>query len=118
MAFDEYKYTTPFTGSDVAYTTSATVAAGEKFEKLTPLGQVETTGELKAYNPTATDGTNKAVFMSAYDIDATNGAEVVAVYKCGTFNSHMINWPKSTTAAQKATAFTGTPISHQTPIND
>lgn len=112
----EFNYETWETGSDPVYTTTVTIASGQNLAARTPLGQVKATGEFKAVDLAAIDGSQVATRMTAFPIDATAGAKQAAVIKSGSFNPELVNWPTSfDTAAKKATAFVGTPISLQLP---
>lgn len=104
------------TGSDSYQTTLGTIAAGQNLVDKTPLGQVTATGELVAWDPAAADGSEVAVFITAYPVDATAAAQQAQVIKSGTFNPEQVVWPAGATAAQKLAAFTGTPISLQLPV--
>lgn len=102
------------TGSDPVQTTEATIAAGQNLAARTPLGQVTATGALVAWNPAAEDGSQTAVYLTSYAVNA-QVATKAQVIKVGTFNPEEVNWPEGVTDAQKLTAFVGTPISLQPP---
>lgn len=89
-------------------------AAGLTIPARTPLGQVTATGEFVAWDPVAVDGSQVAVRMTVIDIDTTGGASPGPMYIQGIFNTELINWPGGVTTAQKASAFVGTNIGHQT----
>lgn len=110
-----YEYETFITGTDLVATTSAIVASGEVLAKRTPLGMETVSGKLKAFDPTANDGTETAVYLSALPVDASAGDVQVPVYKSGTFDPDLVIWPDGVTDIQKAVAFVGTPISLQSP---
>lgn len=103
------------TGSDPIQTTEGTIASGQNLPAHTPLGQVTATGALTAWNPAAENGSEVAVYMTSYAVNATAAATKAQVIKCGTFNPELVNWPEAVTAPQKLTAFVGTPISLQLP---
>jgi len=103
------------TGSDPIQTTEATIASGQNLPEKTPLGQISASGHLTAWDPEAADGSEVAVAMTAYAVDATSAATKAQVIKSGTFNPEQVNWPEGATAAQKLAAFAGTPISLQPP---
>lgn len=112
----EFTYDQWETGSDPVHTTTVTIAAGQNLPAKTPLGQVKATGEFKAVDLAANDGSQVATRMTAFAVDTTAGAKQAAVYKSGSFNPELVNWHASfDTAAKKATAFVGTPISLQLP---
>ena len=106
---------TLITGSDQVATTEGTIAAGQTLSRLAPLGQNKTTGEFHLWAPGATDGTEVASRIAPVGIDTTAGIAKQQLYKCGTFNPDLTAWPDGTTAAQKLTAFVGSPISLQEP---
>lgn len=89
---------------------TGTFAQGQTLAKLTPLGRVTASGEFKAWDPSATDGTQKAIALSVGVTDTTAAAKVAPYYDGGHFNNALIAWPQAATAAQKAGAFDGTPI--------
>lgn len=103
------------TGTDPVVTTTGTVASGQNLAKYAPLGQVTATGEFKEWAPGATDGTEVAVRIAPFAIDASLAAKKASLIKSGTFNPELIDWPDGTTDAQKLVAFVGTPISLQLP---
>lgn len=104
------------TGSDSYQTTLGTVASGQNLAEKTPLGQVAATGKLVAWDPAATDGSEVAIFIAAYAVDASAADKQAQVIKSGTFNPEQLVWPSGATAAQKLAAFAGTPISLQLPV--
>lgn len=103
------------TGSDAPANTVGTIATGQTLAQYTPLGQNKTTGAFHAWAPAATDGTENATRIAPFAIDSTAGAIDKQLIKAGTFNPELIVWPGGVTAAQKLTAFAGTPISLQAP---
>lgn len=103
------------TGSDSYQTTLATIASGENLAAKTPLGQITASGKLIAWDPAAEDGSEVALYITAYAVDASAGDQQAQVIKSGTFNPEQIVWPTAT-AAQKLLAFAGTPISLQLPV--
>lgn len=104
------------TGSDQIRTTLGTVASGANVPDRTPLGQVTATGKFAVWNPAATDGSEKAVRLTAYQVNAASADAAAQLIKAGTFNPELVNWPSGATAVQKLTAFVGTPISLQPPV--
>lgn len=103
------------TGSDPIQTTEGVIASGQNIAARTPLGQVTATGKLVAWNPAAEDGSQVAVYIASYAINATGADTKAQVIKVGTFNPEEVAWPEGVTNAQKLTAFVGTPISLQLP---
>lgn len=113
MAKETYTPNQELAGSEQPHFVSATIGSGVACGRLTPLGQVTATGALALWAPAATNGTEKAVYLAAYDVDTSGGAKKHKVIKSGHWNSDMIVWPDGTTDIQKAVAFVGTPISHE-----
>lgn len=101
------------TGSEEQITTTGMVASGETLAKYTPMGQVTASGEFVEWDPAANDGSEVAVRITPMAIDTTGGATNKALIKSGCFNEELVAWPVGATAAQKACAFVGTPISVQ-----
>lgn len=115
MSEEAYGYEVWQTGSDPLTTTAGTVASGQDVEKRTPMGRVTATGKLVAWSPTAENGSENAIFLTAIAVDASAGDKQAPMIKGGTFNPELVNWPEGATDAQKAGAFDGTPISLQLP---
>lgn len=68
-------------------------------------------GELKPYEPTATDGTQIPVGILVHAVDTTAAAMEAPIYVAGTFHPDLIEWPASIqTDAQRKAVFDGTPI--------
>jgi hypothetical protein len=103
------------TGSEPQTTTEGLIAAGQTLDKRMPLGVKTSTGEFHKWNPDASDGTENAVRIAAYNLDTTGSVKSAQLIKTGVFNPELIVWPDGTTDAQKLAAFVGTPISLQTP---
>lgn len=91
-------------------TVAETIAADEVLPAMTPLGRVAATGLLVAWDPAAVDGSEKAVRLNAFAIDATGAAAEKEVVFAGMPISAAINWPDGTTAAQKLCCFDGSQI--------
>lgn len=104
------------TGSQPYYTALGTVASGEDLPERTPLGQVTASGKFIAWDPAAVDGSEVALRLSLYAVDATAADKAAQMITGGSFNPDLVNWPVGATAAQKLTAFAGTPISLQLPV--
>jgi hypothetical protein len=113
MTETAFNYNSIAAGSDEVATTKAVITSGQNLAQYAPLGQVAATGKLVIWAPGASDGSEKAVYMTANAIDAS-GADVSSqVYKAGTFNTDLVAFPAATDV-QKLTCFVGTPISLQT----
>lgn len=116
MGVETYEYETWQTGSDAAATTSGTIAAGQNLAKRTPLGQVAATGKFVEWSPAGNDGSQVAVRLTPFAVDATAGDKDAPLIKSGTFDPDLVAWPAGVTDVQKLTAFVGTPISLQKPV--
>lgn len=105
ISFTQWK-----TGHRPITTNTVTLASGQGvLPEKTPLGQNSTTGAYHKWAPAASDGTQKAVAILQAEVDATTSVQA-NVWDGGSFNPEMVAWPVGATAAQKATAFVGTPI--------
>ena len=103
------------TGNETPATMLVTIATGQTIAARTPIGQVAASGHYIAWLPGASDGSQVAVAITAFDVDTTSGgAAAKQVYKSGTFNPELVAWPTATDL-QKALSFTRSPISLQAP---
>ncbi len=100
-------------GSEEQITTTGMVASGQTLAKYTPMGQVTASGEFVAWDPAASDGSEVATRITPHAIDTAGGAANKALIKSGCFNEELVAWPVGASAAQKACAFVGTPISFE-----
>lgn len=103
------------TGNETPATMLITIATGLTLAARTPLGQVTASGHFVAWAPGASDGSQIASAITAFDINTSGGAAAKQVYKSGTFNPDLVTWPGGATDLQKALAFTRSPISLQVP---
>lgn len=107
------KQNIPTTAGSVPITfASGQVASGVACPKLTPLALRTADSQIVVWDPAGSGGAEKALFLSAMEMDTTTGAAQKELIKGGYFNEAAINWPEGMTAIQKAAAFAGTPISH------
>lgn len=113
MTTETYNYDDFTSGSDAIATTGVTIASGQNLAALVPIGQITATGLFVECDTAATDGSQTPVYITAQAIDATSADTATQVYKAGTFDPDMLTFHASFTAAQKLTAFVGTPISLQ-----
>jgi prolyl oligopeptidase PreP (S9A serine peptidase family) len=68
-------------------------------------------GEIKPFEPTATDGTQIPVGILCHAVDTTDGAEEAPFYVAGTFHPDLLEWPASIqTESQRHAVFDGSPI--------
>ncbi|OUL59260.1 head decoration protein [Pseudoalteromonas ulvae] len=91
-------------------TNIGTFASGQTVLKRVPVARVTASGELKPWAPSATDGTQNAIGLTVFDVDATGGATESVYHDSGCFNPELIDWPAGATAAQKAACFDRTAI--------
>jgi hypothetical protein len=113
MATEDYNYDDFTSGSDDIATTSVTVLSGQDIAALVPIGQVTANGKFVECIPTANNGSEVAVYITAQPIDATAGDTKAQVFKAGTFDTESLAWNNAYTATTKLLAFVGTPISTQ-----
>ena len=111
MTIESYDYDQLIAGAEPK-TTTGLIASGQVLNARTPLGMVTSSGKLVEWNPSATDGSQHAVLITAVGVDASGGDKEAMVYYMGGFNTEALAWP-SATDAQKRGAFVGTPITHQ-----
>lgn len=113
MATETYNHDDITSGSDEIATTSVTIASGQNLAQYTPIGQVSTSGKFIECDPTATNGSQTPVYLTALAVDATAGDVKTQVIKAGTYDPQMVNWNENFDATKKLLAFVGTPISLQ-----
>lgn len=106
-------------------TNTATVSSGLSLAQYAVVAR-KADGELVVWDPTnvtdpdtpaATDGSEHAVGILCYAVDATAADKVAAYYVSGYFNTDALVWPAGVTALQKATAFDRTAIKHRALVN-
>ncbi|QJR79611.1 head decoration protein [Alteromonas pelagimontana] len=114
MFTETYDYEDVTSGSDQIATTSVTIASGQNLAAFTPIGQVTSSGKYVETDTAATNGSQKAVYITPQAIDASAGDVTCQVFKAGTFDPSMLAWHASFTDTTKSLAFVGTPISLQT----
>jgi len=114
------------TGERQVNTTVVTVAVGVTCDARTPLAMLtavsgsQLIGEIVEFdsNDTNDNGTNVAVFLSAYDIDTTAEKAAYHVTDSGTFNPDLVNFTQADpqpTEAQLLSMFLNTGIFLQEP---
>ncbi|TLX65077.1 head decoration protein [Stutzerimonas nosocomialis] len=104
------------TGSHPYNTALGTLASGTNVAARVPLGQVSATGKFVPWDPAAEDGSQVAVRLSLYPVEAGAGDAEAQMITGGSFNPDLVAWPAGTTSAQKLAAFAGTPIVLQKPV--
>jgi len=82
-----------------------TVILGQNIKTGTVLGKITTSGKYKILAPTAADGSQTAIAVALYDVDATAGDTAGVVLKrLGAVKDAGLIYPTGITAAQKTTA--------------
>lgn len=84
----------------------ATVALGQNLKLGSVVGMDTASGKLKAWNPAGTDGTEQAIGVLVFDIDATlaDRDDAILIARHAIFADHALTWPAGATPEQKATA--------------
>lgn len=111
-----------FAGDAPVTTEPCVVASGEDLEQHQVVARLTASGKIVAWDPTdvpsvddgayvAPTGAGKAIGILVHAADATEGDLQAQIYTGGCFNRDKLVWPEGATAAQKAIAFDGTPIS-------
>jgi len=102
-------------------TRNGVVASGQKLDQYAVVAR-NAAGKLVEWDPThvvdpespdAADGSENAIGVLAYAVDATDGDVECAYYWSGFFNTAALVWPEGATDAQKDAAFDGKPINHR-----
>lgn len=97
--------------SDIVTTQGQLVAAGAPYVGGQVLGRVAATGLFAKHNPTATDGSEKAIAILGYDVPVVTAGKYEGIYTGGVFNIEALTFHADTdTALEKAAVFDGTNI--------
>ena len=85
---------------------NVTVASGQVLVTGQVVGRIDATGKIAAYNPNATDGTQKAVGIMAMDVDASAGDApgVIIARHAVIVDANNLVWAGAPTAEQKKAA--------------
>lgn len=94
-------------------TRSVTISSGSVLAQYQVVARNTTTGEFVAWAPAGANGTNVALGITCYAVDATAADVAAAIYVAGFFNTDALVWPGGATDAQKEAAFDGTNITHR-----
>lgn len=96
-------------------TVPALVQADSVLQQYEVVGRVATTGKIVPWNPTiaTADGSEKAIGVTCYAVDATGADVEAAIYVSGYFNTDALVWPADATDIHKAAAFDGTALKHR-----
>lgn len=103
------------TSSEVVTTVGVTVASGHVIKARTLISQDSTTGLYVPWAHDGLNGTNEALYITAYDVDTSASSDSCTVYKSGCFNPDLIEWPENTTDLQKSKVLSGKTLSLQKP---
>ena len=95
-------------------TRSDVIEAGQVLPQYRVVARETSSGKLVAWNAAGADGTNVAVGITCYAVDATVGDVEAAIYVSGYFNTDALVWGTATDA-QKRAAFDRTAITHRKP---
>ena len=112
VATESFTPTNDIAGDITVTTQVVTVLSGQVLSYLQVLGRVTASGKLVAHAPAAADGSQIAVALAAYPVDAT-GADVQAeVITAGTFSmqSVVVNAATNTDARKQSLFPLGGPI--------
>lgn len=100
-----------FAGSGQVETIDATVKSGQNLSQYEVVAIETASGEIVTYAEGGSGGAEVARYIAVYAVDATGGATTASFYKAGQFNADVVVWSGTPTDAQKAVAFSDTPIS-------
>lgn len=83
-----------------------TLLAGQTLVLGTVLGQVSTSGKVKALDPSATDGSQIACGVLLQDCDAylVDRDDALMLARHGTVAQHALTWPAAITVAERESA--------------
>ena len=77
------------------------------------VARVAATGKVVAWDPAGSDGSENAIGVTCYAVDATGADVEAAIYVAGYFNTDALVWPEGATDEQKRAAFDRTDITHR-----
>ncbi|WP_100406666.1 head decoration protein [Bacillus solitudinis] len=86
-------------GIQPVVTDAITLVTGTSYVRGTVLGIVTASGEAKAVDSVATDGSQTPFAILAEDVDATGGATPAAIYLTGEFNENALTFGGTDTTA-------------------
>lgn len=101
-------------GSSDVNTVEAVVKTGQNIAKWEVVAMETATGKIVTFNEAGAGGAEVALYIAAYAVDATAADKTAQFYASGTFNKDLVVFSGTPTDAQKAVAFTGSPILLQT----
>ncbi len=105
-----------FAGDGHIRTDNGTFATGQNLVANTVVARITATNLIVPWAPGASDGSQKAIGITCEAVNTTSpaGAAVHPFYISGDFNEAALTFAGTPTAAQKAAAFDGTPITMRT----
>lgn len=100
-----------FAGESDIVTTQGALVTGTSYVADQVLGRVTASGLFAKHNPAATDGSENAIAILAYDVETPTALKKEAIYVGGVFNMDALTWHADTdTDLKRAAAFDGTNI--------
>lgn len=100
-----------FAGESDIVTTQGALVTGVAYLGGQVLGRVTASGLFAKHDPAATNGSEKAIAILAYDVATPTSGKKEAIYVGGVFNMDALTWNAATdTDAERAAAFDGTNI--------
>ena len=104
-----------FTGSKPVGTKQVPIKVGQNIAEREVLALETTTGVYVTYAEGGANGTNVAVAIAAYAVDASGAETDAQVYNAGSFNPDLLVFSGAPSALQIANMFADSPIQLQTP---
>lgn len=104
-----------FTGNQATETKQVTIKVGEDIEAREVLAIESTTGKYVTYAEGGSNGTNVAVAISSYAVDASSAEQEAQVYSAGSFNPELLVFSGTPSDLQIANMFVDSPIVLQKP---
>ena len=100
-----------YAGESDIVTTQGALVTGTAYVGGQVLGRVTASGLFAKHNPAATDGSENAIAILAYDVETPTALKKEAIYVGGVFNMDALTWHADTdTDLKRAAAFDGTNI--------
>lgn len=103
-----------FSGSQPVNTKEVALKVGENIAAMEVVALESTTGKYVTYAEAGANGTNIAVGISAYAVDATSAETNAQIYSAGSFNPDELVFSGTPSALQIANMFADSPIQLQT----
>lgn len=100
-----------FAGESDIVTSQGALVTGTAYVAGQVLGRITASGLFAKHAPAASDGSEKAIAILAYDVATPTSLKKEAIYVGGVFNMDELVWAAATdTDAERAAAFDGTNI--------